>query len=135
MPTLSAYLLAPPWAKQADRALLTVQYTSLALLGLFALNGVMPGNFASLLFGGVLLVGALSSLFGVMTRLYRWEWVALWPMVASLLGFIVLFVQDHRWTAVTLLFGLIAPLLHRWVRLHVLANTLRKAQVAAPLGG
>lgn len=119
-----AYYDRPPWARLAQRALLGARYLSLFGVGVVTLLFEDP---ALVLVGWGLIGTSAAAIFGVLTGLYRWEWVALLPMAAALGAAEVLLVRmgGSSYAVLGLLSVVIFSLVDRWVHLTRVANRQR----------
>lgn len=96
----------------------------LALAGIGALAVLLPCVHTFI--GVVLLLTALSAIFGVISRRYRWEWVALLPMVSALLIAVIDLLGDADFPVLLLVATLALMLADRWVHLTRVASEQRE---------
>lgn len=117
-----AYYDVPPWARIAQRTLLSFRYLALAGIGLLCLFLVPVPT----IIGVVLLLTSFSAFYGVLSRRYRWEWVALPPMVSALLIAVLVLMGDADFPVLLLVATLALMLADRWVHLTRVASEQRE---------
>ena len=111
------YIRQPPWARYAERIIITLAY--LLILG-FGLGLTGPTVFV---ISAVQIIGSMTALFGVLTGRYRWEWVSLCPLIASLLMASVLMSHGN---GVVFIIVTSLLLLQRFLYLTAVAKRLRR---------
>ena len=111
------YIKQPPWARYAERAVITLAYALLIWFGI----GIESIDTVSYMIALVQIVSGLTAIFGVLTGRYRWEWVSLSPLIASTLAASVLMSHGNG-----VLFVIIAAVMftHRFIHLTAVAQTL-----------
>lgn len=127
----NAYVREPPMAKLGQRISLLLRYASIVLLGIFCLFYSIP---LIIPIGWVLISTGLSSIIGVLSGNYRWEWVALAPMVSALLIAAIVILPVSAGISVMLLMALAFSLIDRLIHLSIVAHILRKAPVKIDTG-
>jgi len=80
-----AYIMSPPWARVAHRLLLIGGYIIMIVAGFAATTLGFPANVA----GCVVIAGGLLAIFGVISRYYQAEAVAIWPQITGLLTCVI----------------------------------------------
>ena len=122
----NAYVREPPIAKLGQRISLLLRYASIVLLGIFCLFYSIP---LIIPIGWVLITSGISSVIGVFSGNYRFEWVALAPMIAALLIAAIVIFPSSAGITVMLLLALAFSLIDRLIHLSIVAHILRKAPV------
>lgn len=129
------YIPAPPWAKGLEFTLFLINYAVLVVLGaLLASESTpaiiemqpIPTHLGVVTVGATIAVSSLLAMFGVSIHQYRFEWIALSPLVAS-----ILIIAVSAITAGSYLIGLTSILVSsmlgvRLLRLILMARRLRE---------
>lgn len=121
---LSAYSTEPRWSKIAHRVLYILRYGLVAVIGVLALTEE-PDIYLDAV-GWVLILTGLMAVFGAISGHYRFEWVALPPMISALLIAGILVATSAAPVIVCLVFVLALSLGVRLLFLTNLASRLRK---------
>ena len=69
------YIKSPTWAKTFEKLALSMAYTMLLVVGILTMGYPLTPN--GFWFGLVQTLCSASSIFGVLSGRYRWEWVVL----------------------------------------------------------
>lgn len=125
----NAYVREPPIAKLGQRVSLALRYLSIIVLGIFCLFYSIPFIVP---IGWVLILTGTFCLLGVFTGYYRFEWVALAPMISSLFITAVVIAPVSAGIPVMLLLALAFTLIDRFIHLCIVAHILRKASPPIP---
>jgi hypothetical protein len=121
---LSAYSTEPPWSKVLHRVLYVLRYGLISILGVLAF-GIEPHGALDVI-GWVLIITGLTAVVGVVTDHYRFEWVALAPMITSLLLSVYFIFGTSSLESVLLVSILAIGLSVRFLYLTNLAARLRE---------
>lgn len=117
---MNAYLAAPPWARCAEKTIFVLVYVLIVINGFFFATLAPMGWL-----GWVVVISALSCVFGVITGRYRWEWVALSPLIAAML--IGVIIVNTAMLPYSIIFVVIVALklVRRGIHLTLIARAIR----------
>lgn len=119
------YILSPSWARIVQRVLYAARYVLLVGAGYIAWNIAESGRLHVI--GAALVLFGLVALFGVLSRRFQFELVALWFVIAALLGAVLILVTASLYTSSLLVAALIPGLAARLLYLTLLARRARES--------
>ena len=118
------YIIAPKWARLAQKGILFAQYLFLVGAGIVAVTTLNSHTMD--VAGWTLIIGGAVAGFGALTYHFHFELVPIWFLLAALMAAVGVLLTNDSYTSALLVTALMPSLASRLLHLSLVAKKTRK---------